>query len=139
MSVATMESVQTTQMPIICFSTPMPGFPDDRHYVLERIDETGLLFEMMSLETPGLRFLVIPPAPFFPNYEPEIDDETVAELGNTSAEHLTMLLIVTVGDQVRNSTVNLLAPIVIDHETRKGKQIVLDASDLSVRQRLERA
>jgi flagellar assembly factor FliW len=139
MSVATLENThKTVQMPVICFSAPMPGFPDDRHFVLRQLDDSGLLYELESLETPGLRFLVVPPAPFFPDYSPEVDDETLELLENGDPENLAMLLVVTVGDTVRNSTVNLMAPIVIDQETRRGAQLVIASPTLGIRERLDR-
>jgi flagellar assembly factor FliW len=137
MSAATLQKTNTTvQMPVICFSAPMPGFPDDRHFVLRQLDDSGLLYELESLETPGLRFLVVPPAPFFPEYNPEVDDETLEQLMNSDPENLAMLLMVTVGDTVRNSTVNLMAPIVIDQETRRGAQLVIASPTLGIRERL---
>jgi flagellar assembly factor FliW len=138
MSVATLEKVQATHMPVICFGTPLPGFPEDRHFVLRRIDEAGLLYELGSLETPGLRFLVVPPGPFFPDYSPEIDEETIEALGDTNPDNLVMLCVVTVGTTVQESTVNLLAPIIIDQETRKGAQLVLTQGDVGVREKLGR-
>jgi flagellar assembly factor FliW len=137
MSIAMLsKTTKTVQMPVICLAAPMPGFPDDRHFVLRQLDESGLLYEMESLETPGLRFLVVPPAPFFPDYSPEVDDETLGLLKTGSADNLSMLLVVTVGDSVRDSTVNLMAPIVIDQETRRGAQLVIANPTLGTRERL---
>ena len=78
----------------------MPGFPDHRQFVLVRVTEEGVLYALTSVDEPELRFLVVPPAPFFPDYAPEIDDESLAALGATDAdaEGLMILLVVTAGD-----------------------------------------
>ena len=62
-------------LPVIEFVAAMPGFPHERRFVLVRLDEAGLLFALTSLDTPGLRFLVLPPMPYFPDYAPEVDDD----------------------------------------------------------------
>ena len=45
-----------------------------------QLDEDGVLCSLTSLEDPGLRFLVVPPGHFFPDYEPEVEDDVAAEL-----------------------------------------------------------
>lgn len=120
-------------LPVIEFVAPMPGFPDDHRFVLVRLDEAGLLFALTSIETPGLRFLVLPPMPYFPDYAPEVDDDTLAALGVTGAEGLLTLLLVTTGNTVDEVTVNLMAPIVLDQASRRAVQLVLSRSGLPVR------
>jgi flagellar assembly factor FliW len=136
MTVATLETTEATAVPVIDFVAPMPGFPDDRHFVLVRVDESGLLYALTSMESPGLRFLVVPPAPFFPDYAPEIDDDTVATLAVSDPANLLVLLVVTAGDQPGDVTANLMAPIVVDQATRRAVQLVLTRSGLPVRERL---
>lgn len=120
-------------LPVIEFVAPMPGFPDDHRFVLVRLDDSGLLFALTSIETPGLRFLVLPPMPYFPDYAPEVDDDTLAALGVSGAEDLLILLLVTTGDTVADVTVNLMAPIVLDQQSRRAVQLVLSRSGLPVR------
>ncbi len=136
MTAATLETAEATAVPVIDFVAPMPGFPDDRHFVLVRVDESGLLYALTSMESPGLRFLVVPPAPFFPDYAPEIDDDTLAALRVSDPANLLVLLVVTAGDQPSDVTANLMAPIVVDQVTRRAVQLVLTRSGLPVRERL---
>jgi len=124
---------EAADLPVIEFVAPMPGFPDNRRFVLVRLDESGLLFALTSIETPGLRFLVLPPMPYFPDYAPEVDDDTLAALGVSGAESLLVLLLVTTGDTVDDVTVNLMAPIVLDQVSRRAVQLVLSRSGLPVR------
>ncbi|MDP9798031.1 flagellar assembly factor FliW [Catenuloplanes nepalensis] len=123
-------------LPIIDLVSPMPGFPDNRQFVLVRLDENGLLYSLKSVDNADLRFLVMPPAPFFPDYAPEIDDEATEMLGSPKPEDLMVLLVVTAGDSASHATANLLAPIVIDRGNRRGMQTVLSGSGLPVRAEL---
>lgn len=136
MSVATVGHPETTTLPVIDFVAPMPGFPDDRRFVLVRLEDTGMLYALTSVDSAGLRFLVVPPAQFFPDYAPEIDDDALAALGASDASDLLVLLVVTAGDGVQDATVNLMAPIVLDQRSRRAVQLVLGRSGLSVRQKL---
>ncbi|GGM60864.1 flagellar assembly protein FliW [Dactylosporangium sucinum] len=135
MSVATV-GPQTTTLPVIDFVAPMPGFPDDRRFVLVRLDEVGMLYALTSVDSTGLRFLVVPPAQFFPDYAPEVDDDTLAALGVGDQADVLVLLVVTAGDGAEHATVNLMAPIVLDQRSRRAVQLVLGKSGLPVRQRL---
>ncbi|GAA2579482.1 flagellar assembly protein FliW [Dactylosporangium fulvum] len=135
MSVATV-GPETAALPVIDFVSPIPGFPDDRRFVLVRLDEVGLLYALTSVDSAGLRFLVVPPAQFFPDYEAEVDDDTLAVLGVTDQSDLLVLLVVTAGDGAQDATVNLMAPIVLDQRSRRAVQLVLSHSGLPVRQRL---
>ncbi|MEV4514889.1 flagellar assembly protein FliW [Dactylosporangium sp. NPDC049525] len=127
---------ETTTLPVIDFVAPMPGFPDDRRFVLVRLEDTGMLYALTSVDSAGLRFLVVPPAQFFPDYAPEIDDDALAALGAGDETDLLVLLVVTAGDGVEDATVNLMAPIVLDQRSRRAVQLVLTRSGLSVRQKL---
>jgi flagellar assembly factor FliW len=129
-------TAQSEDLPIIEFVSPMPGFPDHRAFLLVRLDDDGLLYALTSVMNPELRFLVMPPLPFFPDYAPEISDETLELLGITDAEQVLTLLVVTPGETAADATANLLAPILIQRESRHAAQVVLAGSGLPVRAEL---
>lgn len=124
-------------IPVIEVPDGLPGFPDLHHFALERLDELGLLLEMRSLEDDRVRFVVVPSVAFFPDYAPEIDDLSAAKLGlggDAAPEQAPLvLLVVTVGATLDTSTVNLMAPVVINGATRVAAQVVLDDPSLPLR------
>ena len=126
-----MTAVET--LPTIDFVAPLPGFPEHRRFYLVNIDDSGLVFSWTSADDPELRFLVVPPPPFFPDYTPEIGDDALAALGVDEAERLLLLLVVTAGETLRDTTANLMAPIIIDKESRRAVQTVLAGSGFPVR------
>ncbi len=130
---------QNGELPIIEFVAPMPGFPEYRRFVLTQVDDGDLLFALRALDEPGLRFLVVAPAPFFPDYAPEIDDETLALLQVSEPDRLLVLLVVSVPESAAEATANLLAPVVVDRQTRRAAQVVLAGSGLPIRAPLARA
>ena len=123
-------------LPTIDFASPMPGFPQHHQFVLVSLDDEGLLYALTSLRDPEVRFLVAPPAPFFPDYAPEIPQESADLLGVTDAGQVLLLLVITAGETAGQSTANLLAPILIDQANRRALQVVLTGSGLPVQAEL---
>lgn len=125
-------------IPVLDMVEPMVGFPEQRRFALARLDDTGMICDLRSLDDPALRFVVVPPSVFFDDYAPEIDDELAATLGADSEQDLLTLVVLTVGETPAESTANLLAPIVVNHRTRRAGQVVLDDPALPVRAPLRR-
>ncbi|SES39311.1 flagellar assembly factor FliW [Actinokineospora terrae] len=122
-------------LPTIEFRTPMPGFPEHREFVLVAVDPDGPLFTLRSVDDPALRFLVVPPAPFYPDYAPQVSAQVLEQLGTTDPEDLLVLLVVTAAGSVAEATANLLAPVIVDQSTRRAVQVILE-EDLPIRARL---
>ena len=118
-------------MPIIDMAVPMPGFPAHRQFVLVRLNDDGLLYAFTSIDDPELRFLVAPPEPFFPDYAPEVENEVFAALNTKDPDRLLVMVVITAG--VTETTANLLAPIIVDRDSRRAIQVVLSDSRMPVR------
>ena len=104
------------------------GFAGAERFALVEVSETSPLFRLCSLDQPGLDFLVVPPAVFFPDYAPVVDDTSAARLGLTDAEDALLLLVLTVGADVSAATANLMAPIVINARTRQAAQVIVEGT-----------
>ncbi|MGN6331584.1 MAG: flagellar assembly protein FliW [Motilibacteraceae bacterium] len=115
-------------LPVIDLVSPIAGFPEHRRFVLVQLDDAGLLSALRSVDDPDLRFLVVPPAPFFPGYEPEIDDEWAERLQLRRQDEALVLIIVTPGPTAADSTANLLAPVVVNTRTRVAAQVLLEGN-----------
>jgi flagellar assembly factor FliW len=118
--------------PVIEMVEPMPGFPALREFHLERLDVEGILFALRAVTEPEIRLLVVPVHRFFPDYAPEIQDETAAALGITAESEVITLGVVNPGDSVTAATVNLLAPVLVNVDSHQAVQVVLD-EDLPLR------
>ncbi|MGN6242587.1 MAG: flagellar assembly protein FliW [Motilibacteraceae bacterium] len=121
--------VETEQdLPVIDLVAPIAGFPEHRRFALVRLDDAGVLSALRSVDDPALRFLVVPPAPFFPEYEPEIDEQWAERLQLNGDDDVLVLLIVTPGATAAESTANLLAPVMVNTRTRVAAQVLLDGN-----------
>lgn len=120
--------------PAVDFPAGLPGFPGARSFTLVRWGASeGPYSVLVDLGDPGVRFLVVPPAVFFPDYAVDLDDAIAAALELDDADDCLLLVIVTLGARAQDATANLLGPIVINVRNRRGAQAVLSDSGYSTR------
>ena len=124
---------ETEAVPTLRFVGPIAGFAAHGEFVLQEIDPASIVCALRSLDDPEVRFLVMPPGPFFPDYAPELSDDEAEILGLTQAEDALVLVIVNAGASVAEATVNLLAPIVVNTVTLRAAQVVLNDPSLPLR------
>lgn len=124
-------------MDMLRFPQGLVGFDDLHRFALEQWGGADSPFSLLRcIDDPELAFVVVPPGLFFPDYEPELDDDTVAALDLASAEDALLLVIVTVPDKAADATANLLGPVVVNTRTRVGMQAVLAPERWPARRRL---
>lgn len=126
----------TIEVPVIEMVRPMPGFPDHRRFALVQLDGGSDLCSLTSLDEPSLRFLVVPPTAFFPDYAPEVGDDVVDDLGIVEPADVLVLVVLTPGASLQETTANLAAPVLVNPTARRAGQVVLDEVGLPVAARL---
>ncbi|KTD83856.1 flagellar assembly protein FliW [Paenibacillus etheri] len=104
------------------FPKGIPGFDEETDFVLIMMTETPFWY-LQSVKSKGLSFLLGDPFAFYPTYEFELPDAEAEELEIRS--DVDVRCIITLKENVEQSTINLLAPIVLNPEELKGKQVVL--------------
>lgn len=121
-------------VPELVFASGLPGFPGERRFALVRWGAfEGPYSLMVDLDDNDIRFLVMPPYVFFPDYVVDLDDVVAAKIHLERPEDCLLLVIVTLGSKPEDATANLLGPIVINLQTREGVQAVLAESGHSTR------
>ena len=129
-------SVAVEEIPVIEMPDGLPGYPDALAFVLERLDDLGALGTLRALGDHGPAFYVVSPAVWFSDYAPVLDEMTCAALDLIEASDALLLLVVTMGEEPKDATANLMAPLVINARTRRGAQVVLSGTAYSVHQPL---
>lgn len=120
--------VEIKESEILTFKQGLPGFPDDENYILLALDTDLPLAFLQSTEHEEISFIVAFPFAFDKEYVFDISTEDKAELQIVSEEDVIVYNIVTLKEAFSDSTINLLAPIVINNTKKLGKQIVLQDS-----------
>jgi flagellar assembly factor FliW len=104
------------------FSKGLPGFEEETDFILIEMPETPFGY-LQSIKEEGLSFLLGDPFAFYPSYEFELPDDEAEEL-EINAE-VIVRCVITLKEPVDQSTINLLAPVVLNPVVHSGKQIVL--------------
>ena len=129
---------------VLNFPQGIPGFPDCHRYLLMSENEDGdTFFWLQSLENGDVAFTLMNVYKTLPNYDPQVEEEELSELGIVDDTPLEIYNIVVIPDYLRQMRVNLKAPIVINSETGMGKQVICSNDDYPIRymifEELERA
>ena len=108
--------------------TALPGLPGRTEYVLEALDDTGVLFALRSVDggdaAREVRLFVVSPALYFPDYRPRIDAGALGD--GTDPADVVVLVVVHPGAGEAPPTANLLAPVLVDRARGLAVQSVLD-------------
>jgi flagellar assembly factor FliW len=108
----------------IVFSRGLIGFPEARRYVLLEPRGPGRVAWLQSLDIPELAFPVVDGAAITGSY-PNPAPAKLAHDAGIAASDLAVLVIVAAA-KGKGLVANLLAPLVIDLESRSAAQVVLD-------------
>jgi flagellar assembly factor FliW len=118
---------------IIRFEKGIPGFDEEKEFVLLPFADDSVFMILQSVTNPGLAFIISDPFYFFKEYEFNLDDQIVDVLQLTTEKDVAIFVILTVQDPFQRTTANLQAPIVINTEKKLGKQIILTNTDYGTR------
>ena len=128
--------VDITEDKIFAFRHGLPGFPAEKSFALLPYQADSPFSFLQSVTDPDLTFLVVDPFIYFPDYEFDLDDTVAGELGLTADAPPAIVNIVTVPKKMTDMTANLLAPIIINKQTKQAVQLVLENTGYSTRHRL---
>ena len=108
----------------IIFPQGLFGFETLTEYLL--LDaERQPFYWLQSVEVEQVAFVLVSPFLFRPDYEVNISNEELAEIGIHSPEKALIFSIVTIPPDGSPMTANLQGPLVINRDTRTGKQAIL--------------
>lgn len=107
------------------FAVGLPGFRECRQFLTVRPDPASPLIVLQSLERPELAFLTLPVNALAIRYELRMIEEDRRAIGAQTLEGLHVLVILTL-PALGVPTLNLLGPVVLNPETRRGVQAVRD-------------
>lgn len=121
---------------IITMERGMFGFEEYKKYtILYDSEKEGRpnVSWLQSVEEPGLAFPVINPLVVKEDYNPVVEDELLKGLGEITEENIVILLLLTVPQDATQMTANLKAPIIINADTRKGAQVVVENEEYEIK------
>ena len=122
---------------IIVFDKGIIGFPELREFALiyneDRGSNGGSIRWLQSMNRGDFAMPVMDPLVVDPSYNPQVDDELLKPLGEMNPDAMLVLVTVTVPKDIKDITVNLKAPIVINACNRTAAQLIVDGDEYKVK------
>lgn len=108
----------------VYFKRGIPGLENLRNFKIEEI-KNNEKFKLISSLEEEISFVVVSPFDFYSEYELDLNDETIKDLNIENSRDVLVLNILTLGDTLENSTINLKAPIIINVKNNLAKQYIM--------------
>ena len=107
------------------------GFPELQDFALIHDEEKGTdtIHWLQSLQEPAFAMPVMDPLIVRPDYNPEVDDELLNNVGEIVPDELLVMVTVTVPKEIEKMTVNLKGPIVINAAERLAVQVIVEGDE----------
>lgn len=122
-----------TDSEVISFPWGLPGFAGLRNFVVLSVpDETGF-FWLQSLDDVNVALPLCDPHIVFDDYEAPLPTYALQSLELSAAEDFCALCVLVVPKDAVDMTINLVAPIIVNLKTRKGRQVTLENQRYDVR------
>lgn len=121
---------------IIRFENGLFGFEEYKDYTILFDSEAGdnpFFSWLQSTTEKSLAFPVVNPQKVQEDYDPVVEDALLEELGEFGEGELVVLLLATVPADVKKTSVNMKAPLVIHAGNRKGVQLIAENADYEIK------
>lgn len=111
---------------IIRFPEGILGFPDSHDFALVDVPGNEFFYLLQDVEEQYVSFILTDPFMFYKDYEINISEEDLNKIKIEKKEQVGAMVIVTLAKPFKESTVNLLAPVILNLEKKLGRQYVLN-------------
>lgn len=114
---------------VIYFPCGIPGFDNLKKFILFPVEENKIFNVLHSIEDREIGLIVVSPFIIKDDYQFEIDECISKYLKIKEPKEVLTLTTVTLSSDVKKITTNLLAPIIININSKLGKQIILSGDN----------
>lgn len=121
---------------IITFPNGIIGFPDMKKFTMIYDEEQGTgagIRWLQSMDEPAFAMPVMDPLVVKADYNPEVEDEILKNIGTLTPDNTLVLVTVTVPSDLTKMSVNLQGPIIINVDERKACQVIVDTAEYPVK------
>lgn len=128
--------VDIAQEKIIRFENGLMGFEEFKEYTIlfDSEKEAGkTIMWLQSLSEQSLAIPVVDPMLITEKYDPIVEDELLASVGEIKEDDMLILVTLTVPSDITKMTANYKAPIIINAGTLKGVQLIAENDDYMVK------
>lgn len=129
-------SIEIDEDKIITFEQGIMGFENLKDFtILYDFDgeKRSNISYLQSLDEPALALPIINPLLVKSDYNPTVNDELLRSIGTLTEENLVIMVTLTVPSDMKNISTNLKAPLIMNADTKKGCQIIVENQEYPVK------
>lgn len=119
---------------VLDFVSPPPGLAPFTDFSLDDVEGAVGLYSLRSLDDASIRLFVLDAAIHLPEYSPEIPDQQCELLEISVPEDALVLVVANPG--ANGTSMNLMAPIIVNASTGASAQVILEGQDWPLRAQL---
>ncbi|MFH2093684.1 MAG: flagellar assembly protein FliW [Pseudomonadota bacterium] len=124
--------IEIDEEKIINIPLGIPGFRENKRYVLLQREETVPFLLFQCMDDPNLSFVILDPVQFFSEYTIERKDIEKMVSWDLETEEVSCFVIVTIPNGTpEKMTANFMAPLIINNNRKEGLQLILQNSTYS--------
>ncbi len=131
-------NIEIGEEKIIHFENGVLGFEDYKDYTIlyDNEKEKSFFSWLQSTEESSLAFPIVNPFNVVENYNPQINDDMLESIGGISDEDIVVFLMATIPEDVKQASVNMKAPLIINASSRKGVQVIAEGQEYEIKHKL---
>lgn len=118
---------------IITFTQGLPGFEDKIEFILLKSGDDEPFYWLISINDPELTFLTTNPWNFVSDYQFDLPEQDKKKLKIRNMKDILILNIIVLPEDIKEMSINLRAPIVVNINQNLGKQIILPEEKYPIR------
>ena len=119
---------------IITFQDGLPGFEHLKNFLfMTDKDENSPFCWLQSIEDVDIVFTLFNVFNFLPNYNPNIEKDMLKDLEEFKEEDFIIYCIATIPKDIKEITINLKAPVIINLANNKAKQIICNNEEYPIK------
>ncbi|MDD5789364.1 MAG: flagellar assembly protein FliW [Spirochaetia bacterium] len=134
----TMGTVTVDENQIVTFPNGLYGFEEYHRYAIIEA-EYQPFYWLQSLDEKNLAFIIVDPFLLVSDYELDIDDRTLCEIGIDSPGDVILFAIITIPADGSAVTANLQGPVVINRKNSLALQVILSDSKWTTKHNIIKA
>ena len=131
--------VEIEDSKIIHFEQGIFGFEENKDYTIlyDNEGEEQPFFSWLQCVTEkALAFPIVNPFRVKEDYNPIVEDALLDAIGTCETEDLLVFLLATVPGDVKKTSVNMKAPLIINAANRQGIQLIVENEDYEIKHML---
>lgn len=130
--------VNINEEKILEFSEGIFGFEELSKFILlyDGGEEGNPFAWLQAIDDQDVCLPLVNPMLWYPDYSPEVDDDVIECIGELDQSALDIYTVVVIPDKIEKMTTNLRAPIIVNHNTKKAVQVVVNDDEYDIRHNL---